>query len=50
MSVTFSGQLSGQPSRRVRHAVKDGIAVAAFSATASCVLAVALTMLARLAQ
>jgi hypothetical protein len=35
MSITFSGQLSGQPARRVRHEVRDGVAVIAFSAVAS---------------
>ncbi len=50
MSVTFSGQLSGQASvRRVRQEVRDGLAVIAFSAAASSVLAVALTVLVRLA-
>jgi hypothetical protein len=44
MSLTFSGQLSGQPARRVRHEVKDGMAVIAFSAMASSGLAVALTL------
>ncbi len=49
MSVTFSGQLSGQARRRVRQEVRDGVAVIAFSAGASCVLAVALMLLAHLA-
>jgi hypothetical protein len=40
---------SGRPVRRVRHEVKDGLAVVAFSATASSALAVALLLLARLA-
>lgn len=44
MSLTFSGQLSGQPVRRVRHEVRDGMAVIAFSAAASTALATALTM------
>ena len=50
MSVTFSGQLSGRPTRRVREEVKDGLAVIAFSATASSVLAVALMLLVNLAH
>ena len=29
MSITFSGQVSGQPARRVRHEVRDGVAVIA---------------------
>jgi hypothetical protein len=48
MSVTFSGQLSGQPVRRVRHEVRDGVAVIAFSAAASTALAGALMLLVRL--
>lgn len=42
MSLTFSGQLSGPPVRRVRHEVRDGMAVIAFSAVASTALAAAL--------
>ena len=49
MSVTFSGQLSGPPARRVRHAVRDGAVVVAFSALASSGLALALLLLVRLA-
>lgn len=49
MSVTFTGQLSGRPTRRVREEVKDGIAVMAFSATASSALALALLLLTSLA-
>ena len=49
MSVTFSGQLSGQPTRRVRHEVRDGVAVIAFSALASSALAVAVMLLVALA-
>ncbi|MGZ4436181.1 MAG: hypothetical protein ACXVW6_00990 [Nocardioidaceae bacterium] len=53
MSVTFSGQLSGQrpgsPARRVRHQVRDGVVVIAFSAVASSGLALALLLLVRLA-
>ena len=48
MSVTFSGQLSGQSPRRVRHEVKDGVAVFAFSAVSSTALAVALMVFVRL--
>jgi len=44
MSLTFSGQLSGQPVRRVRHEVRDGMAVIAFSAVASSGLAAALML------
>jgi hypothetical protein len=44
MSLTFSGQLSGQPARRVRHDVRDGMAVIAFSAAASSALAAALML------
>ena len=44
MSLTFSGQLSGQPARRVRHEVRDGMAVVAFSAAASSGLAAALML------
>lgn len=42
MSLTFSGRMSGQPVRRVRHEVRDGIAVIAFSSVASSGLAAAL--------
>lgn len=48
MSITFSGQVSGQPARRVRHDVRDGVAVVAFSAASSSVLAVALLLVVRL--
>jgi hypothetical protein len=48
MSITFSGPVSGQPARRVRHEVRDGVAVIAFSAVASSGLAVALLLLVRL--
>jgi hypothetical protein len=44
MSLTFSGQLSGQPVRRVRDEVRDGMAVIAFSALASSGLAAALML------
>lgn len=42
MSLTYSGRVSGQPVRRVRHEVRDGVAVIAFSAVASTALAAAL--------
>jgi len=48
MSLTFSGQAPGQPvrrgRRRVRHEVRDGMAVVAFSAVASSALAAALML------
>ena len=44
MSLTFSGQLSGPPARRVRHEVRDGMAVIVFSAVASCGLSAALML------
>ena len=44
MSLTLSGQLSGPPARRVRHEVRDGMAVIAFSAAASSGLAAALML------
>ena len=37
-----------QPARRVRHEVRDGLAVMAFSATTSCLLALLLLLLPRL--
>lgn len=40
--------LHGRPLRRVRHEVRDGVAVVVFSAVASSGLAVLLTVLARL--
>ena len=43
MSLSFSGHVSGQPVRRVRDEGRDRMAVAAFSAAASSVLAVVLT-------
>ena len=49
MSITFSGRLSGQPARRVRHEVRDGVAVIAFSAASSTGLALALLLIVRLA-
>ena len=52
MSVTFSGKLAErlpvQPVRRVRHEVRDGLAVIAFSAVASSALAGVLMLLVRL--
>ncbi|HSE70833.1 MAG TPA: hypothetical protein VLA97_08755 [Nocardioidaceae bacterium] len=50
MSVTFSGQVSGQPARRVRQEVRDGLAVIVFSAAASTALAVALMIFVQLAE
>jgi len=50
MSVTFSGQMSDHPARRVRHDVKDGVAVIAFSAAASSALALALMLLVHVAR
>ena len=50
MSVTTSCRVSGQPARRVRHEVRDGLAVIAFSAVVSSALAVALTLLVQLAE
>ena len=44
MSFTYSGQLSRQPARRVRHEVRDGMAVIAFSAAASSALAAVLAV------
>jgi hypothetical protein len=49
MSVTSTYPLSGPPARRVRHQVRDGAVVIAFSAAASSGLALALLLLARLA-
>ena len=61
MSVTFTGQLARQfagprravpdsrPTRRVRQEVRDGLAVAVFTAAASSALAVVLAVLTRLA-
>ena len=44
MSLTISGHVSGQPAKRVRHEVRDGIAVMAFSAAASSGLAAVLLL------
>jgi hypothetical protein len=53
MSITVLGQLSRQqparPVRRVRHEVRDGAVVVAFSAVASTGTALALFLLVRLA-
>ena len=58
MSVSYTGPAAGRPigpvrpgrpPRRVRHEVRDGIAVAVFSALASSALAGALLLLTRLA-
>jgi hypothetical protein len=58
MSLTFSGHVAGhvpgnptgRPVRRVRHEVRDGMAVIAFSASASTLLAVTLMLLFSLAD
>lgn len=50
MSLTLPGQVSGRPARRVRHEVRDGMAVIAFSACASSLLAVTLMLLLSLAD
>ena len=44
----MSGSLTATPVRRVRHHVRDGIAVMCFSAVASCAVAVLLLVLTRL--
>lgn len=44
MSLTYSGQVPGRQVRRVRHEVRDGMAVIAFSAVASSGLAAALML------
>ena len=44
IKITVAGQLPGRQARRVREEVKDGLAVIAFSATASSALAVALML------
>lgn len=44
-SVTTGGSGSVTPARRVRHDVRDGLAVMAFSATASAVGGLLLTFL-----
>ena len=49
MSVTYTGRAAGRPVRRVRHEVRDGIAVAVFSGLASSALAGSLLLLTRLA-
>ncbi|QNN53098.1 hypothetical protein [Nocardioides mesophilus] len=49
MSVTYTGAASGRPVRRVRHEVKDGMAVIVFSAVSSTALAGVLLLLIRLA-
>ncbi len=46
MSVTLPHtRRQDSPPRRVRHEVRDGIAVIVFSATASCLLALLITVL-----
>ena len=49
ITLLTDGLERGRPPRRVREEVRDGIAVAAFSAAASTVLAVALVALTTLA-
>jgi hypothetical protein len=49
MSITYTGLRSGRPVRRVRHEVKDGVAVVVFSAFSSTALAGAMLLLVRLA-
>ncbi len=49
MSVTCPGASSGRPVRRVRHDVRDGMTVMAFSAVSSTVLALGMLLLVRLA-
>jgi hypothetical protein len=44
MSLTLAGRPAGKPVRRVRHEVRDGIAVIAFSAAASTGLATVLLL------
>ncbi|HYO41102.1 MAG TPA: hypothetical protein VER39_15760 [Nocardioidaceae bacterium] len=44
-STTVTGPDTGPPTRRVRHEVRDGLAVAAFSALASTGLALLLLLL-----
>ena len=50
MSLTATGRVPDRPHRRVRQEVRDGMAVLAFSAAASSVLAVALLLLLRLSD
>jgi len=49
MSVTLPRQVSGQPGKRVREEVRDGLAVIVFSAAAPSALAVALMLVMSLA-
>ena len=49
MSVTLPESSTSHPARRVRHHVRDGVAVIAFSAAASTALALALLLLVSLA-
>ena len=44
MSLSLSGQLPGPPVPRVRHQVRDGMTVVAFSAVASSGLAAAVML------
>jgi hypothetical protein len=49
MSITYTGLRSGRPVRRVRHEVRDGVTVIAFSALSSTALAGTMLLLVRLA-
>lgn len=49
MGVSLSGRVAGKPVRRVREEVRDGLAVAAFSAVASSGLAFVLLVVIHLA-
>lgn len=48
MGTTTTHQPAPRIQRRVRHEVRDGLAVMAFSAASSCLLAAALLLLPRL--
>jgi hypothetical protein len=48
LSAAATGGYGDRPVRRVRHEVRDGVAVVLFSAAASTGVAVLLTLLARL--
>ena len=48
-TLTDVEEIPAPPPRRVRHLVRDGVAVIAFSASASVGLALALTLLTRVA-
>jgi hypothetical protein len=44
MSLSVPGRLPGRPVRRVRHEVRDSVAVVAFSLVASCCLVPVFTL------